>query len=244
MVNSQARMLVPGSKLSSLAHALSTVSCTRSSATEGLRDRLSAKARSSGTNPTSSSRVAADVATASAIVAILRFQPVDKIPQGRRQLLVDGGLVELAQVVGNLPVYVRAPIGIVAGAVGLLRVLFGHLSAFGCPEFFVTVREQTARHGVLFHAFVPYRENCENRRETGCMSKTGPAARPTRSRRPCPICAGTPARFPAARAPGTATPPGRWRRSSRSAPRSTRSCRHASPCSAPFTGSGPAPARR
>src|SRR6056297_1186790 len=110
MVNSQARMLVPGSKLSSLAQALSTVSCTRSSATEGLRDRLSAKARSSGTNPTSSSRVAADVATASVIVLILRFQSVEHIPQEWRQFLIDGGLVKLARVVGNLLVYVRIPV--------------------------------------------------------------------------------------------------------------------------------------
>lgn len=51
--------LVSGVKLSTLAIVLSKISSKRSSATDELRASLSAKASSSGTKPTSSSRISA-----------------------------------------------------------------------------------------------------------------------------------------------------------------------------------------
>src|SRR5690606_14662402 len=68
MVNSHALRLVPGWKLSCLSHALTSVSCTRSSALSAFWDSDTAKARKLGIAPRRSALKAAETAMPSILV--------------------------------------------------------------------------------------------------------------------------------------------------------------------------------
>src|ERR1043166_4465994 len=93
MTKVQARMLVPGSNRSCAAQALSSVSCTRSSARSGLPQRPRAKARKCGMTAVNSrlKTAAGDERSASGITIV---ELVQQLGEAVGERFLDDGIIE------------------------------------------------------------------------------------------------------------------------------------------------------